>query len=29
MDASRTPHATYIQVAGEGQRITAKELRKA
>ena len=26
---SIAPHATYIQVAGEGQRITAKELRKA
>ena len=25
----QSPHATYIQVAGEGQRITAKELRKA
>jgi CRP-like cAMP-binding protein len=24
-----SPHSTYIQVAGEGQRITAKELRKA
>ena len=26
---NQSPHATYIQVAGEGQRITAKELRKA
>ena len=25
----RSPHATYIQVAGEGQRIAAAELRKA
>jgi hypothetical protein len=25
----QSPHSTYIQVAGEGQRITAKELRKA
>ena len=25
----QSPHATYIQVAGEGQRITANELRKA
>ena len=25
----RTPHATYIQVAGEGQQIKAAELRKA
>jgi CRP-like cAMP-binding protein len=26
---SQSPHSTYIQVAGEGQRIPAKELRKA
>ena len=25
----QSPHSTYIQVAGEGMRITAKELRKA
>jgi HWE histidine kinase/PAS fold len=25
----QSPHATYVQVAGEGQRITANELRKA
>jgi CRP-like cAMP-binding protein len=25
----QSPHSTYIQVAGEGQRITASELRKA
>jgi CRP-like cAMP-binding protein len=25
----RTPHSTYIQAAGEGQRISAVELRKA
>jgi hypothetical protein len=25
----QSPHATYIQVAGEGQRMTANKLRKA
>ena len=29
LGGNQSPHATYIQVAGEGQRITAKELRKA
>ncbi len=27
--SDQSPHSTYIQVAGEGLRITAKELRKA
>jgi hypothetical protein len=25
----QSPHSTYVQVAGEGQRIATKELRKA
>ena len=29
LGGDQSPHATYIQVAGEGQRITASELRKA
>jgi CRP-like cAMP-binding protein len=29
LGGNQSPHSTYIQVAGEGQRITAKELRKA
>ena len=29
LGGDQSPHATYIQVAGEGQRITANELRKA
>ena len=29
LGGNQSPHATYIQVAGAGQRITAKELRKA
>jgi len=29
LGSDRSPHATYIQVAGEAQRITAGELRKA
>ena len=29
LGGNQSPHATYIQVSGEGQRITAKELRKA
>ena len=29
LGGDQSPHATYIQVAGEGQRIAAKELRKA
>ena len=29
LGGNQSPHATYIQVAGEGRRITAKELRKA
>ena len=29
LGGDQSPHATYIQVAGEGMRITAKELRKA
>ena len=29
LGGDQSPHSTYIQVAGEGQRITAKELRKA
>ena len=29
LGGDQSPHATYIQVAGEGQRITAKELRNA
>jgi hypothetical protein len=29
LGGDRSPHSTYIQVAGEGQRIAAKELRKA
>ena len=29
LGGNQSPHATYIQVAGEGQRIPAKELRKA
>jgi CRP-like cAMP-binding protein len=29
LGGNQSPHATYIQVAGEGQRISADELRKA
>ena len=29
LGGNQSPHSTYIQVAGEGQRITASELRKA
>jgi len=29
LGGDQSPNSTYIQVAGEGQRITAKELRKA
>jgi len=29
LGGKQSPHSTYIQVAGEGQRITASELRKA
>ena len=29
LGGSQSPHSTYIQVAGQGQRIAAKELRKA
>ena len=29
LGGDQSPHSTYIQVAGEGQRITASELRKA
>jgi CRP-like cAMP-binding protein len=29
LDGAQSPHSTYIQVAGEAQRITAKELRNA
>ena len=29
LGGDQSPHATYIQVAGEGQRITANELRNA
>ena len=29
LGGDQSPHSTYIQVAGEGMRITAKELRKA
>jgi len=29
LGCNQSPHATYIQVAGEGQRISADELRKA
>lgn len=29
LGGDQSPHSTYIQVAGEGQRISAKELRKA
>ena len=29
MGGDQSPHSTYIQVAGEGQRIAANELRKA
>jgi hypothetical protein len=29
LGGNQSPHATYVQVAGEGQRITAKELRNA
>ena len=29
LGGNQSPHSTYIQVAGEGQRITAKELLKA
>ena len=29
LGGDQSPHSTYIQVAGGGQRITAKELRKA
>lgn len=29
LGGDQSPHSTYIQVAGQGQRITAKELRKA
>jgi CRP-like cAMP-binding protein len=29
LGGDQSPHSTYIQVAGEGQRIAAKELRKA
>jgi len=29
LGGDQSPHSTYMQVAGEGQRITAKELRKA
>jgi hypothetical protein len=29
LDGHQSPHSTYIQVAGEGQRIAARKLRKA
>ena len=29
LGGNQSPHSTYIQVAGQGQRIAAKELRKA
>jgi CRP-like cAMP-binding protein len=29
LDGGQSPHSTYIQVAGEGQRVSASELRKA
>jgi hypothetical protein len=29
LGAHQSPHSTYIQVAGEGQRIAVKKLRKA
>jgi CRP-like cAMP-binding protein len=29
LGGDQSPHSTYIQVAGEGQRISAKELREA
>ena len=29
LGGDQSPHSTYIQVAGEGQRIPTKELRKA
>ena len=29
LGTNQSPHSTYIQVAGEGQRIAANELRKA
>jgi CRP-like cAMP-binding protein len=29
LEGNQSPYSTYIQVAGEGQRITADELRKA
>jgi CRP-like cAMP-binding protein len=29
LGGDQSPHSTYIQIAGEGQRITASELRKA
>ena len=29
LGGNQSPHSTYVQVAGEGQRITAKELRNA
>ena len=29
LGGDQSPHSTYIQVAGEGQRIKADELRKA
>jgi CRP-like cAMP-binding protein len=29
LGSDQSPHSTYIQVAGEGLRITTKELRKA
>jgi CRP-like cAMP-binding protein len=29
LGGDQSPHSTYMQVAGEGQRIAAKELRKA
>ena len=29
LDGGSSPHETYIQVAGDGQRISAKELRRA
>jgi CRP-like cAMP-binding protein len=29
LDGAQSPHSTYVQVAGEAQRITAEELRNA
>ncbi|HEY6618667.1 MAG TPA: hypothetical protein VIY68_03900 [Steroidobacteraceae bacterium] len=29
LGADQSPHSTYMQVAGEGQRIAVKDLRKA